>query len=386
MIPCPRPPGPWAILPGMDEALARVLRRRLATQRLAGAPFATPADAVRALGCVQAQDAPMAAYSLALRSRAGTRGAVDAAQAAGGFVRTHVLRPTWHLVAPGDLRWIARLTSPAIERGMAARHRQLGLDEPGRVATAHRALERLLAGPTPMTRDELTPHLAPEGPLRGQQAGHVLALAELRALVCSGPPRDGRHTYVLVEETIPSAPADDAPRDEAVARLAWRFFAGHGPATDRDMARWCSLGLREIRAGIAALGDRLGTVDVGGDALWFDPAAKARARAAPAALLLPRFDEATLTYRDHGFPRAATQVDRSRLVAEQGGGVVIVGLRDVGTFTRTVAGGRVAVTVRQERPLDSSERDAVADAAGRLAAFHEAGADVGFAGPRGPSR
>ncbi|MCB0882943.1 MAG: AlkZ family DNA glycosylase [Thermoleophilia bacterium] len=367
----------------MDAALARVLRRRLATQRLAGAPFAAPADAVRTLACVQAQDAPMAAYGLALRSRARARAGVDADQARGGFVRTHILRPTWHLVAPEDLRWILRLTSPAVERGMGARHRQLGLDDPAVVTAAHRALERLLAGRTPMTRGELTAHLAPEGPLRGQQAGHLLALAELRGLICSGPPRGGQHTYALVDETVPAGPDDDPPREVAVARLVHRFFAGHGPATDRDMARWCTLGLREIRAGVADLGDRLASVTVGDATLHMDPDAKARARSAPAALLLSTFDEAALTYRDHGFPRASPAVDRSRLIAEQGGGVVIVGLEDVGTFTRTVTGGRVDVTIRQERPLDASERDAVAGAAGRLAAFHEAGADVRFAGPRG---
>ena len=49
--------------------------------------------------------------------------------AAGSFVRTHIARATWHFVAAEDLRWILRLTSPKVESGMGARHRQLELDD-----------------------------------------------------------------------------------------------------------------------------------------------------------------------------------------------------------------------------------------------------------------
>ena len=32
-----------------------------------------------------------------------------------------------------------------------------------------------------------------------------------------------------------------------------RYLAGHAPASDRDLARWSGLGLRDVRAGLAAV-------------------------------------------------------------------------------------------------------------------------------------
>ena len=67
------------------QPLDRVHRRRLATQRLSSAGLASGADVVRLLGCVQSQDAPLAAWSLGMRMAPGTTYAdVLAEQSAGG--------------------------------------------------------------------------------------------------------------------------------------------------------------------------------------------------------------------------------------------------------------------------------------------------------------
>ncbi len=353
----------------MRRDLAWVLRRRLATQRLAGAPDATAAASVRRLLCVQAQDAPLAAWSLAMRSRRATRADVDAEQASGAFVRTHILRATWHLVAAEDLRWVLHVTSPKVIRACAARHRQLGLTT-AVIDRANVRLEALLAGGAALTRGALAPELTdPAHPLAGQRAGHLLMLAELEGLVVSGPSAGATHTYVLAAGAVPATAADRPGRDDGVRRLVHRFFQGHGPATDRDLARWCTLTLTEIRAALADLGDVLQRVDVDGEEMWFDPAERASARSRPDAYLVPTFDEATLTYSRHGFPRGDPATDRSRMIAESGGGTVLVGLDDVGVFRRVVDAKAVDVTVRLDRRLEPGERDAVAGAAQRLAAF-----------------
>ena len=91
---------------------SRVLSQRLATQRLTSAPLRTATEAVRLLTCVQSQERDHAFFSLGLRTRRSTYAAVRRELDAGTFVRTHVLRPTWHFVAREDLRWILALTSP----------------------------------------------------------------------------------------------------------------------------------------------------------------------------------------------------------------------------------------------------------------------------------
>ena len=166
-----------------------VLRRRLAVQRLSGAPLPHAADAVRLLTCVQSQDAPLAAHSLAMRSRDISYAGVLAAQSAGGWVRTHILRPTWHFVAPEDLRWIQGLTGAKVESSMPARHRQLGLT-PEIINRGVELLRELLGGGRAMTRKELGPDFAEAGlPGPGETMAHQLMCAEVRAVICSGPAR-----------------------------------------------------------------------------------------------------------------------------------------------------------------------------------------------------
>jgi hypothetical protein len=47
-------------------------------------------------------------------------------------------------------------------------------------------------------------------------------------------------------------------RDSALAELARRYLAGHGPGGDRDLARWSGLPLRDARAGLGAIASELG--------------------------------------------------------------------------------------------------------------------------------
>lgn len=353
-----------------QPSLARIHRQRSATQYLTSSPAPTGADVVRRLLAVQAQDAPMAAWSLGMRMPAATRfGDVLAEQATGGWVRTHVLRPTWHLVAPEDLRWLQRLTGPRVEASLAARHRGLGLDERARDRAVD-TLGELLSDGTHPTRRELTAAFAEQGlPATGEQVGHQLMVAELRAVICSGPPRDGEHTYALVDDVVPTTRCDDLDGEIAQAELVRRFMAGHGPATERDLVRWSTLTLAQVRAAVSGLGDALDHVLVGEERFWFDPAVPARPTRRRGALLAPAFDEVTLTYADHGFPRRDPSSSRPRVVNAIGGGTVLLGGEDVAAWRRTVTRDTVEVDVSPDASLSGPERDAVEQAAARLARF-----------------
>ncbi len=364
-----------------------VLRRRLAVQRLSSAPLPHAADVVRLLTCVQSQDAPLAAHSLALRSRDTSYAGVLAAQSAQGWVRTHFLRPTWHHVAPEDLRWIQALTGAKVEASAASRHRQLGLS-PEVKERGIELLRVLLADGRTMTRRELGPEFAAAGlPGPGPAMAHQLMTAEVRSVICSGPPRGAEHTYALVDDAVAPAESDGWSRDRAAVELTHRFFAGHGPASERDLARWSALTLTEIRSATAELTTSaslrssypLEQVECRGETLWHDPSVPARETRDDAAYLLSTFDEAALTYPSTGFPRRNDEADRARLVSEAGGGIVVVGTDDVGTFKRRVGARRTLVTVRPEVELTAAERGAVAESAARLATFHDQPLDLTFA-------
>ncbi|KGN35489.1 winged helix DNA-binding domain-containing protein [Knoellia subterranea] len=364
-----------------------VNRRRLATQRLSSTPLPRAADAVRLLTCVQSQDAPLAAHSLAMRSRETTYAGVLASQSAGGWVRTHILRPTWHFVAPEDLRWIQALTGPKVESSDGARLRQLGIT-PDVAERGLNLLRKLLADGRAMTRRELGPLFAEHGlPGPGEAMAHQLILGEVRSMICSGPPRGTEHTYVLVDDVIPPADSDTWSRERSVIELTHRFYAGHGPASERDLQRWSGLTLTEIRSATAELTSSpawrssypLDSVECLGETLWFDPSVPARTSREQPAYLLSTFDEAALTYPTTGFPRRNHDADRTRLVSQSGGGIVVVDGRDIGTFKRKAEAKQATITILPEVPLAPVERDAIAEAAEFLAAFHDLPLSLTFA-------
>ncbi len=355
----------------MARTREAVLRQRLATQRLTSPPAPDPTAVVRLLTCVQAQDAPLARYSLGLRCAAEHDPDILAAQTAGTIVRTHILRPTWHFVAAEDLRWIQQVTAATVEAALASRHRQLGLS-PQIVADSLAALAELLANRNHLTWREIGDQLEQRGlPGPGPQLGHVLLLAELRALVCSGPPRQHEHTYALVDEVI--APGPTLERADAVRELVRRYIAGHGPASIEDLQRWSPLPESEVLTALADLDDQLESARIDERTLWFDPAAPARPGGRPRrrAFLLPTFDEAYLSYRQVTFPRAAGHPlgTTPHSVAEAGGGVIVCDLRDVGWWKRQVTGDEMTVSLALASDITPDQRDEAMAAAEHLATF-----------------
>lgn len=381
---------------------AWVQSRRFATQRLSSTPLPSATEAVRLLTCVQSQDAPLAHWSLGMRIKDESYAGSLAEQATGTFVRTHVLRPTWHFVAAEDLRWIQSLTSAKVLSSMAGRHRGLGLTS-AVTDSAMAALCEMLKDRNALTRKQITAEFAERGlPSQGEQMAHQLITAEMHSVICSGPPagaggkssgspgaRSGglsrssgsagptpsaEHTYVLVDEVIPLGPFDSLPetdRPAAIGELTHRFVAGHGPVDDRDLNRWCTLTLTEIRAALTELTDAgtLDTVVLDGRTLWLDPATAARTTRAATAYLLSTFDEVTLTYPSDGPRRATPDHDRTRLLSEAGGGTTLVDGIDIGVWKRKVVKGAVEVRVLPEIDLTRAQKSAIEEAAARLGNF-----------------
>lgn len=349
-------------------SLERVLAWRLTTQRLTSAPANTATDVVRLLGCVQAQERDHAFFSLALRSRSATYTAVRATFDRGEFLRTHALRPTWHFVMPEDLRWILEVTSPRVEAGFAARTRALGLDSAVTFDRAIRVLLELLSGRNCLTRNEIGQEFSKQRglPAPGEQLGHLLLLAELRGVICSGPIKGVQHSYALVEEVVPVAPM--LSHDEAVRRLVRRFFAGHGPASIADFTRWSSLTVADARQALNESCDGLERISVDGVELWFDPTAiTKRSRSTPDTWLFPVYDEVVHAYRGLTFPATPDHPHGGH--PDPFWGPVVHQQLKVGMWKRTVSRGRVSVATRLAPSLDAAGRRAVAAASARLADF-----------------
>ena len=275
-----------------------IAAHRLRNQRLVGTPFDAPADAVRWLGAVQAQDYSGAKWALALRTRDAADAALDRAFDAGAFVRTHVMRPTWHFVAPEDLRWLLALTGPRVHAVNGHMYRKLELDA-ALLRRSHARFTKALRGGRSLTRQELASVLDAGGiEARGQRLAYVVMHAELDALLCSGPMRGRQHTYMLLEERVPPAPA--LARDEALVRLAQRYFTSHGPATVHDFAWWSGLTVADAKEGVALAGSALEHLTLDGKTYWMAAATGSVDGHGPTVHLLPNYDEHVVAYRDHG--------------------------------------------------------------------------------------
>ena len=377
----------------MDIAL-----RRLRNQRLAGNPLGSADEVVGWLGAVQAQDYPAAVWALGQRTRDTTAADVHRLFDAGAIVRTHLLRPTWHLVLPADIRWLLALTAPRLRVAIAGRWRDLGIDG-GEVSRAEAAFATALAGGRQLTRVELGAVLEAEGIAPdGQRLPHLLIAAELDAQIVSGPRRGHQHTYMLMDERVPAS--RPLSPEEALRRLAERYFRTRGPAQLQDFAWWAGTTLAEARRGVEAGGDGLAAEVVDGKRYWFantagDPAAEVRATAAPTAPagadavasevahprregapiahLLPNFDELTVAYRDRS---AAAHPDGLFDPRVFGFGsilsnVLVIDGRVRGAWRREAWSRSVRVQLRLLDPLRPDQRAAVARAADRMSRFLE---------------
>ena len=188
-----------------------VLRQRMGNQQLVAPRWTEPADVVGWLGAVQSQDYAGATWALGQRLPGASHASIDRAFDAGSILRTHVLRPTWHFVAPADIRWLLQLTGPRVTSVISAYGRTLGLDDEV-LGTSRRAIARALQGGKHLARSELGTALRASGlELNGPTLGHVMMHAELEGVICSGPRRGKQVTYALLEERV--APASALSRD-----------------------------------------------------------------------------------------------------------------------------------------------------------------------------
>lgn len=229
-----------------------MIAERLSAQLLTGRPARDPVSVARRLLAIQGQDQRGA--RLAIRARSTGLSAADVDRALSqerSLLITWLNRGTLHLVRSDDYPWLQALTTPPLLAGNRRRLHGHGIT----ANQAERALEVIagaLAEDGPLTRAALGERLRGAGiPTAGQVLVELLMLACLRGLTVRGPMIDKEHAYALVDDWLGrSRPVN---REQALAELARRYLDGHGPAHERDLAKWAGLPLRDVRAGLGAI-------------------------------------------------------------------------------------------------------------------------------------
>ena len=293
------------------KGAADLARARAAAQLLHKAERRTPAQIVRRLLAVQAQDFASVPLALLARSSGLKRSDVHAALDSGELVTSWLNRGTLHLVHRDDFPWLHALTAPTTMTANKRRLAEEGVTDPERgVRAIAKALED-----GPLLRRQIGERIGAKGPA----LTHLLLAATLRGLIVRGPVRGKEQTFVLVADHLGKLPKVD--REQALDELGKRYAAGHARATDVDLAYWSGLPLRDVSV------PRRGGVTL--------------RQAGDSKRLLPPFDPYILGWKDRSF--AIPDAMKKRVMP--GGGmfraVVLTDGVVAGTWSR--AGGKVTL-------------------------------------------
>lgn len=345
-----------------------ITRLRLANLLVAASDCKSAGDVVAKLGAMQGQDYAGGLWAIGLRLPGAKLASVEAAVADRSIVRTWPMRGTLHFVAAADAAWMLDLLAPRVIRSSAKRHQQLELD----VATfkkVEKVCGRVLARGVQLTRDELREELArAKINTEGGRLYHCLWRLSQEKVLCSGVPKGKQPTFTLFDDWLPRTKPIES--DEAVARLAARYYASHGPATQQDLMRWAGLTSAEVKLGIAGAGASLISEKIGGTVYFLPANAPSPPAAARGTFLLPGFDEYMLGYKDRSAFLAAEHADK---IIPGGNGVfratVVRDGQVIATWQATQAKKTVRVTPQPFARLPAAQLQQIQRAASGYAAF-----------------
>ena len=199
----------------------------------------------------------------------------------------------------------------------------------------------------------------------------LLHLVAARGVVCSGPRRDNKPTFVRADAWIPNW--QDLSREQAEDRLLRMYLRAFGPATAADFALWSGMTLREAHQIWARQQADIMPVEVEGwraEVLRDDLDALVQASfEQPSIRLLPYFDSFLLGHkeREHLVP---TQHHR-KVFRAQGwiAPVVLVNGRIGAVWEHTLEQETLRVTVTPFEPLTPGVIDCIREEAQDLGRF-----------------
>ncbi len=340
---------------------------RMLSQQLASPNFEHPKALVSWMGAIQAQDYPMSKWAVGSRLQSGSLQTVDETLKRGEILRTHVLRPTWHLVAAEDIRWMLKLSAQRIKLAYvsSAKGHQLDISEK-QYGQFNDLVVRMLEGNKSLTKQEIEAEVNQRGiktvePLIRRLLGN----SEIEGVICSGVDKGGKPTYALLDERAPQVAG--IHREEALARLASRYFRSHSPAKLADFAWWSGLSLTEAKQAIGLIQSELITDS---DNLFVHESYKEAATLQTNILhLLPSFDEYLISYKDRTavldleyHPKAFNRFGTFYPVILHNGKIV-------GNWKKTVKKGQVAIETSFFDPKHGISRELIEKAKNRYKSF-----------------
>ena len=314
---------------------------RLFSQQIEKTNFKTAKEIVGWLGAMQAQDDSMVKWAVGVRLPNSTDRAIESAINNGEIIRTHLLRPTWHLVSAEDICWILELTAPQIKAALKSRHKELEISDII-VTRSNTVIRQALSDGKHLTRSELVAELEKNRIMTNEnRASHLLLRAELDGIVCSGVIKGKNQTYALLEERVPKT--KPMSREIALANLARRYFASHCPATLQDFIWWSGLSIGDARQALEMVKSDFISKTIDSNIYWFTNFISSPNLDKEGVHLLPAYDEFIISYKD----RSASLPFKNHNKAVSNYGIfrpiIVVNGQVVGIWKRTIKKDKVVV-------------------------------------------
>ncbi len=270
---------------------------RLLSQQLISPQFSDPADVVRHMGAIQAQEYRMMRWAVAMRTRRPSSLAFKRAYDSGQIVRLHLMRGTWQLVAAEDYWPLLQLCGPraiAVIRGwMRSSGISIGDDE---VARSRDILLQTAADKGSAVKEDFVQALEARGiHMDEHRLSYHLRMAELSGDLCSGDLLPMKATYALCDQKV--VPRMATSRDEALLLLTRKYFHSRQPATLEDFVWWSGLNIGDCRRGIAMMGDAIHMVKWQGRDFYVTDDCRTRGLRRGRYHLIPPYDEYLISYK-----------------------------------------------------------------------------------------
>ena len=271
---------------------------RLLNQQLIAPQFDHPAEVIRHMGAMQAQEYRMMRWAVAMRTCKPSAKSFKEAFDSGRIIRFHLMRGTWQLVAAEDYWWMLELCAPkaiAVTKGWMSSNKINIPDE--EYCQIRDILIQSAAGKKSMTKEDFIQALA-EKDIRmdDHRLSYHIRMGEMTGTLCSGTLLPMKATYALSEEKVGPRPAK-IDHDESLMRFTQKYFQSRQPATLEDFVWWSGLNISDCRKGIALLGDTLHIERWKGRDFYLTDHCRTRGFKKGRFLLISPYDEYLIGYK-----------------------------------------------------------------------------------------
>jgi hypothetical protein len=349
-------------------SLSEVRAMRLYNQQITATRCQSVSEVVTWLVAMQAQEFRHAKWAIGLRLINVTEQDVDEAFNAGAILRTHLMRPTWHFVAPEDIRWLLALTAPRVHQANAPYYKKFELSKK-LLSRCHDIITRSLEGGNYLKRSDVQEIFKRNKIVaEGTRLALIMMHAELEGVICSGPRIGKQFSYALLEERTQKVKSYS--RDEALSMFLLRYFNSRGPATLNDFVYWSGLTLKDAKAGIEPIALQLQKITIAGKEYFSGNVTVPEKLDVQDTFLMPDYDEYGVSYQDRSALRTVLKHKASGKEdwSVFGHNIVVEGTVQ-GTWREEVLKDSVNVLSKFNKPLTAGAKRKMKNALKRYSSF-----------------